>query len=156
MDPILPTERRPWIICYSLILPATWIVVSVLVTLLAPGHRLGTVGSALLFIAVAALTSWLFVRRYQRDFTSREYWRLITYCSLWAIGLEFVTLLGVLIIPQMEAGHVEIGKVVFAFGVTIVIDFVFSWLAFRQTGRRVIAWYLRNREANGQVPPPLP
>jgi hypothetical protein len=57
------------------------------------------------------------------------------------------------VLPLMEAGHLEAAPVAFAVLLTIAVDFVFSWLSFRQTGRRLIAWYLK-KEGPNQLPEP--
>jgi hypothetical protein len=145
--------RHPFIVGYSLILPATWISICLLLVVIAPGRRLGVVGTALMFMAVAAFTSWLFVRRYHRDYTDREYWKLIIYCAIWAVSLELFVLFTAIVLPLMEAGHLEAAPVAFAVLLTIAVDFLFSWLSFRQTGRRLIAWYLR-KEGPNQLPEP--
>ena len=120
-------------------------VVCLLGTVIAPGRRLGIVGTALMFMAVGALTSWIFVRRYRREYSDSEYWRLIIYCTIWAVSLEMFVLFTVIVMPQLEAGHVDTGPLIFAVPFSIAMDFLFAWLAFRQTGRRVIAWYLKER-----------
>ena len=149
MEATSPAVRRPLIFGYSLILPAIWIVVSVLGSVVAPGRRLGIVGTALLFMGAAALTCWLFAKRHKRDLSKSEYWRLIVYSAAWAILLELVVLFGVIVLPQFEAGHVQMGPLLFAVAFTVAIDFLFIWGAFRQTGRRVVVWYLE-KERPGQ------
>ena len=142
MEPTPPELPRPFIFGYSLILPALWIVVSVLGSIVAPGRRLGIVGTALLFMGAAALTCWLFAKRHRRDLSKAEYWRLIVFSASWAILLELFVLFAVVVLPQFEAGHVQMGPLLFAVPFTVALDFLFVWGAFRQTGRKVAVWYL--------------
>ncbi len=142
MESTSPATRRPFILGYSLILPGLWIVVSVLGSIVAPGRRLGIVGTALLFIGASALTCWLFAKRHRRELSKSEYWRLILYCSGWAISLELFVFFAVVVLPQLESGHVQVGPLLFAVPFTVAIDFLFIWGAFWKTGRRVILWYL--------------
>jgi len=52
----------------------------------------------------------------------------------------------VIVLPQLQDGHLDAKPLLFAVPFTIVMDTFFIWLAFRQTGKRVIAWYLRKLE----------
>ena len=141
--------RPAFIFGYSAILPATWTSVGLVLTLLIPGQRLGVAGTALLFMGVASLISWLFVKRHGRHFTRSEYWRLVLYCYLWAVSLELFVLFTVVILPQMEAGDVDLKPLAFAIPFTLILDALFVWLAFRQTGKRIIDAYLA-KAANAQ------
>ncbi len=134
--------RTPFIFGYSMILPAVWISVCVLFALLIPGLRLGITGTALLFIGVASLISWIFAKRHRRHFTKEEYWKIILYCYLWAILLESFILFAVVVLPQLESGHVDMKPLAFAVPIMLVLDALFVWLAFRQMGRRTIDAYL--------------
>ena len=109
---------------------------------MVPGHRLGIVGTALLFMAVAAIISRIFVQRHRRGYASTEYWKMIGYCTIWAVLLEMFVLYTVVVMPQLAAGHVEAGPLMFAVPFAIIMDFVLIWLSFRHSGRRVIASYL--------------
>jgi hydrogenase-4 membrane subunit HyfE len=134
--------RPPFLFGYSAILPAVWISVSVLLGLLIPGQRLGIVGTALLFMGVASLISWLFAKRHRRHFTKTEYWRIILYCYLWAVSLELFVLFAVVVLPQIETGNVDMKPLAFAIPFTLILDGLMVWLAFRQGGRRTIDAYL--------------
>ncbi len=136
-------ERPAHAFGYSTILPAAWISISVVMNLLLPGHRLGVVGTALLYMGVASLIGWLFAKRHRRQFTKTEYWRIIAYCFLWALVLELFAIFAMIVLPQMEAGHVEIKPLAIAIPITITLNALFSWLAFRQGGRRAVDAYLR-------------
>ena len=140
--------RPPNIFGYSTILPSVWIVVAVTASTLLPGTRLGIVGTALMFMGAAALTCWLFARRHRRHFTRSEFWRIVVYSAVWAWLIEGFVLLTVVVLPQAKNGHVEAKPLLFAVLFTIVIDSVFIWGAFWKTGKSVIAWQLRNLEAN--------
>ena len=143
MNQNMPEPRSPFILGYSAILPGAWVTLSVAGYCIIPGHRLGIVGTVLMFMGVAALISWLFARRYRRQFSTSEYWRIIAYCTCWALALEFFVLFTVIVLPQLQEGHLDSKPLFFAVPFTIVMDTLFCWLAFRQTGRRVIAWHLR-------------
>ncbi len=123
-------------------LPAAWISVCLLFALLVPGQRLGIVGTALLFMGVASLISWLFAKRHRRHFTQKEYWKIILYCYLWAISLESFILFTVVVLPQIEAGHVDMKPLAFAVPFMLILDAIFVWLAFHQGGRKTIDAYL--------------
>jgi hypothetical protein len=62
----------------------------------------------------ASATCWLFAKRHRRNLTKAEYWRLIIYCAVWAILLEMFVLFGVVVVPQFEAGHLQVGTLLFA------------------------------------------
>ncbi len=79
MNKNIPEKRSPFIIGYSAILPVAWVTLSGAAYFIVPGRRLGIVGTVLMFMGVAALISWLFARRYRRQFTTSEYWRIIVY-----------------------------------------------------------------------------
>jgi hypothetical protein len=149
--------RRPLIIAYSLILPITWLTIGTLGTLIAPDTRLGIAGTVLMFMGVASFISWIFVKRHHRDYTNREYWKLITYCTIWAVTLELFSIFALIVMPQLESGQVDSKMLLFVIPFTVSIDFLFSWLAFRQTGRRVIARYLKKGKVgtNQSVDPTL-
>ena len=136
-------ERPAHIFGYSTILPTAWISISLVMNLLLPGHRLGVVGTGLLYMGVASLIGWLFAKRHRRQFTKTEYWRIIAYCFLWALALELFTIFAVIVLPQMEAGHVQIKPLAIVIPITTILNALFSWLAFRNGGRRVIEAYLR-------------
>ena len=146
----MPSEtlntRPPFIFGYSLLLPVVWIIVGVLATTFVPGHRLGMVGTALMFMGVAALISLLFAKRHRRQFTNSEYLRIVCYSIGWALSIECFVILTVIVLPQIESGHVDAKPLLFAVPITVVLDAIWIWLAFRQTGRRVIAWHLRKLE----------
>ena len=146
MNQDIPELRSPLILAYSTILPAAWITLSVAGYFIIPGHRLGIVGTVLMFMGVAAFISWLFARRHRRQFSTSEYRRIIGYCIGWALALEFFVLFTVIVLPQLQDGHLDAKPLLFAVPFTIVMDTFFIWLAFRQTGKRVIAWYLRKLE----------
>jgi len=135
-------ERPAFIFGYSLILPAAWISICTVLYLIAPGQRLGTVGSSLMFMGVASLIGWLFAKRHHRQFTEKEYWRIILYCLLWALSLEYFVIFAVIVLPQLEAGQVDIKLLSIVIPITTVLDAALIWLAFRQAGRRTIDYYL--------------
>jgi hypothetical protein len=56
--------------------------------------------------------------------------------------LELFVLFAVVVLPQIEAGHVDMKPLVFAIPFTLILDALFVWLAFRQAGRRTIDAYL--------------
>jgi hypothetical protein len=137
--------RRPTIFLYSLLFPAAWIGVSVLFTITVPGKNIGTVGTALLIGGAASVISWLFARREGRDFSTSEYRAIILYCIGWALLLESLALF--LFLQQPEPGHdLSVRTLCFVALVTVPLDSLFVWLAFRNFGRRVIRSYLAQRQ----------
>ena len=143
MNQRLCGERPVHLFFYSTILPVAWIAVSLLGYVLLQGKRLGIVGTALMLIGVAALISWLFVRRHRRPFSKSEYWRIIIYCAAWTYLLESLALISV----AMQDGGVgdPLNPATWALIILIsfAIEFLLVWLAFRQTGLSVISWYLK-------------
>jgi hypothetical protein len=140
---IEPSQMRPaFIFGYSTIFPAAWISICLLFALLIPGQRLGIVGTALLFMGAASLISWVFAKRHRRHFTKEEYWKIILYCYLWAVSLESFVLFTVVVLPQIEAGNVDMKPLAFAVPFMLSLDALFVWLAFRQAGRKTIDAYL--------------
>jgi hypothetical protein len=140
------SEKPVRLFFYSTILPAVWIAVSLLGYVLLQGKRLGIVGTVLMLIGVAALISWLFVRRHRRPFSKSEYWRIIIYCAAWTYLLESLALISVAI-QDGGVGH-PLNPATWALIILIsfAIEFLLVWLAFRQTGRKVISRYLASLE----------
>ncbi len=128
---------------YSTILPVAWFAVCLAVYFLFPGKTLGIVGMTLLLMAVASLISWLFVRRHKRPFSKSEYWRLISYCTLWTLAFESLVLFFYIVPVENQDGSLDAQTLAFGLLVAVAVDFLLVWLAFRQTGRRVISWYLK-------------
>jgi hypothetical protein len=143
MNQRLCGERPARIFFYSTILPVAWISVCLAAYFLLPGIRLGIVGMTLLLMAVASLISWLFVRRHKRPFSKSEYWRLISYCTLWTLAFESLVLFFYIVPVENQDGSLDAQTLAFGLLVAVAVDFLLVWLAFRQTGRRVISWYLK-------------
>jgi hypothetical protein len=132
----IEAPKRPWIFAYSLIVPAIWIGVSVTLSVLAPGKRAGSVGSALILMGAASLVGWLFSKRHHRHLSSSEFWRIVIYSFVWVLLLEALALFALLVQPSAQQMTPQAIATVVA--ITVPIDAVFVWLAFRVTGRRVI------------------
>jgi hypothetical protein len=133
--------RRPIIFLYSLLFPAVWICCGLLISAFFPGTHFGTVGTAMMFIGIAALIGWLFVRRHERDLSAFEFRKIIFYCISWALLFEGHTLFS--IFTQTKAGaDLSTQAKCFIVLITATVDSLFVWLAFRYTGRRVIQSYL--------------
>jgi hypothetical protein len=55
--------KRPWLFVYSLVLPALWFAVGVVVNLVIPGKRLGVLGLAALVYVFVSIVAWHFAKR---------------------------------------------------------------------------------------------
>ena len=140
MNTVNEVQTKPWLFVYSLILPVVWMTLGVIGNFIAPGKHVGTVGTALIFLCVVTMISWLFVRKHRRHFTRSERFRIIGYCAGWAILLESCVL-----VYAASEGLVDPSKgsvLAFAASVAFVIDTLFLWLGFTFSSRRFINWYL--------------
>ena len=131
---------------YSLAFPAVWMACSLLLSMLVPGRSLGTLGSALIIVIGASFISWLFVRRHGRDFTTPEYWTIICLCIAWAFVLELCALY--FLISQSAAPDTSARTLSVVIAITLSLNTLFVWLAFRNFGRRVIRAYLAKRDVS--------
>lgn len=117
-----PTEvqAKPLLFVYSLILPVIWVAFGTIGNLVAPGKRVGIVGTAVIFLGVVTLISWIFVRKHRRQFTGSERFRIIAYCAGWAILLESCVLVYAASIGLVDPS--KVGVLVFAVSFSFVIN----------------------------------
>lgn len=115
-------------------------------SLVIPGKRLGIPGTALVFLGVVTMISWLFVRKFRRHFTLRERVKVFGFCLGWAMLFESFVLLYASSIGMIDLGNA--GVVAFTVGVTFLVDALFLWLAFTFSSRRFINWYLEKHGSN--------
>jgi hypothetical protein len=147
-----PRDHCPYIFGYSTILPLIWIIVGVSTRAVFPCIRLGIVGTTFMFMGAAALICWLFARRYRRQLTKSEFWRIVAYSAGWAWLIEGFVLVTVIALPEIKSGHFESAPLLFDALLTIVLDTLLIWGAFWKTGKYVIKSYLQRLEANALSP----
>ena len=137
MDAHETPESQPIPFLYAMLLPIVWLGIGLIVNAIAPGFRLGLSGSIVLFTVVCVGICWLFLQRNGRMPNNSESWRLVIYCSVFAIVLESWVMLAALTWPeifpevQLDAETVKI-----AIGVAIVLDTLIMTLAFRVAAPR--------------------
>ena len=130
---------------YSLILPAIWLSLGIAGEKLIPGQRLGIVGTALLYQALAACFGWRFASVYQRDLMRREVLTMTAFCAVWAIALESITLLSLLLFPEdfgMDPDAMDPSVLLFAIGFAVIFNSLFIFLSINITTQRTIRWRL--------------
>lgn len=141
MDANSSAERqsKPKLLLYSLVLPAVWMAVGTVLSVVAPGFRLGVAGSIVLFTLICVGICWIFLKRHGRMPTNKESWRLIVYCSVLAIFIETWVLLAALTWPEIFP-DVQITKdaAIFAIGVAAVLDTLIMALAFKVAAPRYL------------------
>jgi FtsH-binding integral membrane protein len=133
---------------YSLLLPAIWMGLGTIVTVLSNGKRLGIGGLVLVVLITTTVTGWLFVRKRRRTFSGRELWLLVVYCALWAALCELSGLVYASSAGIIPAAHSR--DLAFAFLVSIFIDTLYIRVGFRYTATRFIKWYLENTQTVAQ------
>jgi hypothetical protein len=121
---------------YSTMLPIVWLSMGFLLIAIRPGTRTGIVGLAFNVLIVATFTSWLFVRKYRRHFSNREFWILVGFCSMWAALLESYTLF------YGTSVDLESSRIYFVALSSFFADSILIVLGFRFAGRRLIHHYL--------------
>ena len=126
------TQPKPKLFAYALIVPAVWLGLGAVVRLISPTIRLGSAGTIAMFLGMAILIGWLFLRNHGRLFTNAETWRLIIYCSALAIVLETWVLFAAITFPEEFPDiHVTAEFAGWAILIAAVVDTLVFTLAFK-------------------------
>jgi hypothetical protein len=125
-----------------MVVPLVWFGIGGVVRLIAPTFRLGITGTIALFLGMALLIGWLFIRKNGRLFTNAETWRLVIYCSALAIILETLVLFAAITFPEEFPGLNVTSD--FA-GPAILIAAVIDTLAFTLAFKLAVPKYLGKR-----------
>ena len=136
---------KPKLFLLSLILPAVWITIGLIFTQISPSARLGLLGTVIMYIFVAVGICWLILRRHNRMPTNHESWRLVAYCSVFAVIMESWALLAAATWPEdFPNMQVSPDSLTFLIGTSVVLNTLFLTLAFKVAAPR----YLKNSIAN--------
>jgi len=140
--PAVKTDK-PNLFAYALILPAVWYSVGFLVHSFAPGTRLNIGMTIAMYVFVGLGIGWLFLRKHGRLFTSRESWKMVAYCSIFAFILESWSLLALLTWPE-EYPDITISadSARFAIVFAAVVDTLAMTIIFRFTIPRYLKKFL--------------
>ena len=126
---------------YSLVLPIVWFSFGALVHMVTPGKHLGMFGLLAVIYFTLFSICWHFARKYRRQFTSIEKFKLIVYFCLWAYFSELIGLLS-LFNQQVQKNNITPQQVIFIVVITLVVDTVFLSLAVIFTARRMLKFFL--------------
>ncbi len=137
------TGSKPKLFLYSLILPAIWFTFGWISLLVAPGRRLGIPGLVMVMITATIVMSWLLVRKYHRQFTNNEMWKLIVYCFAWAFFCESFGMLYAVSFPEETGLNINAQTAIVGLTIGAAVDFLFAWAAFKHWSPRFINWYLK-------------
>lgn len=142
-------REDPKIFLLSLILPLVWITIGSIALQFFPGFHLGVVGSVVMYILVAVAICWLILRRHNRMPTNRESWRLVVYCSVFAVILESWALFAAATWPE-DFPHIDINpdSLMFLIGASIGLNTLIMTLAFKVAAPR----WLKNSIPKQDVP----
>ena len=141
MDAENEAEGRgnPKIFLLSLILPAVWITIGIILLQIAPGARLGLAGTVVMYIFVAVAICWLVLRRHNRMPTNSESWRLVVYCSVFAVIMESWALIAAATWPDdFPNMQISSDSLTYLIGASIVLNSLFLTLAFRVAAPRFL------------------
>jgi len=128
------------ILGYSTVLPIVWLSLGGLLAAILPGTRTGVGGFCFVVLIVVLLTSWLFVRKHRRRFSTREFWMLVGWCSLWAALCESAGLLYAASVGLVDPSQTRM--LTFAACFSFGLDAIIIVVGFGFTGRRFIDHYL--------------
>jgi hypothetical protein len=134
---------KPKLFLYSLALPALWFSIGAVLDLLFPGNRPGIPGLVMVLIVATVAMSWLLARKFRRQFTTKERWRLIGYCFVWAFMSESLALFHVISFPEEAGITVDLDTARITVLIIAVLNFLFVWAAINHWSPTFIDWYLK-------------
>lgn len=143
---------KPKLFAYSLLLPAVWLGLGMILSIVAPNFRLGIGLSIVMFGAIAVFISWLFIRNNKRMFTNSESWRMVAYSSVIAIILETWVLFVAVVWPEIFP-EVTISReaAVWALAVAAFVDTLAIIGGFRVAAPRYLASYIEKHTADSSI-----
>ncbi len=145
------TGNKPKLFLYSLILPTIWFTFGWINLLVAPGRRLGIPGLVMVMITATIGMSWLLARKYQRQFTSEETWKLIGYCFVWAFFCEFFGILYAVSFPEETGLNIDAQTAIVGITIGAAVNFLFVWAALKRLSPRFINWYLKKIDSKKSI-----
>ena len=133
-------KKKPRLFLYSLLLPTVWLSLGWLFGIFFPGKRLGAGGLVLILYLTVGAISWHFGRTFNRQFQVAERFRLVVYCSVWAVCCEMLALVYAASVGLVK--NVDVDALIAIIGMTAALDTAFVWAGFRFLAPRIITKFI--------------
>lgn len=137
-------NQSPRLFFYSILFPAFWLTLGGVLNYISPDKKLGIVGLVLIIYLVLFPVCWHFARSFKRHLFKKEKLRLIAYMALWAIVLEWLSLLYIQGVNTDSIMSFEL--LLSALSFSLVVDVLFIGLGIQIMSKRYIEYFLNENE----------